>query len=60
MYCILGLMQSMILSNDYQTADMNFLSVIQVSPECKQVSLTGVSIMGNAVCGREPTDTDLY
>ena len=39
---------------------MNFLSVIQVSPECKQVSLTGVSIMGNAVCGRELTDADLF
>jgi len=53
-------MQSMILPNDYQTANMNFLSVTQVSPECKQVSLTGVSIMGNAVCGMELTDTYLF
>jgi hypothetical protein len=53
-------MQKIILPNDYQTADMNFLPVIQASPKSKQVSLRGVLIMGNAVCGRELKDTDLF
>jgi hypothetical protein len=50
-------MQSMILSYDYRTVDMNFLPVIQVSLECKQVSLAAVSIMDNALCGRGHMDT---
>jgi hypothetical protein len=53
-------MRSRILPNDNQTADMNFLPVIQVSPECKQVSLTGVSIMGNGVCEEELTEADMF